>query len=248
VSGHREIELWCVDLSAAKAALLDVEARSPRLADDQLERAAAISDLNVRTEWQAAHIALRILLERACGSDLRRVAFAREERGRPYLVGSPSSFSLSHAPGIALIGVAPDGVIGVDIERTRPVRIAAARRDRIRAAGAAISSPSLPAAPDTSFLQAWVRLEALAKAEGCGIGRLLTRLGIMGSAAAAEQRSGPDMQARATAILAASPVARVNDLQLGHGLFAAVALSSTAAPPPVNWLPADAVELEKLAS
>jgi 4'-phosphopantetheinyl transferase len=242
---HREIELWCVDLSAASAALLHVEARTPRLADDELQRAAALSDPKVRDEWLAAHIALRLLLQRACGDSFHRVAFAREERGKPFLAGAPVSFSLSHAPGIALIGIARDGVIGVDIERTRPVRISAARRDRIRAAGAAISSSALPAAPDTSFLQAWVRLEALAKAEGCGVGRLLTRLGIMGTGAA-EQRTAPDTHARATALLAGSPVGRVNDLQLGQGLFAAIARSSTGAPPPVKWLPHGVDELEML--
>jgi 4'-phosphopantetheinyl transferase len=245
VNGPRDpVELWCVDLSAATNALLAVEARNPRLGDDELERAATLSDPNVRAEWQAAHIALRLLLERAWGSNARRVAFAREERGRPYLAGAPFAFSLSHAPGVALIGISTDGVIGVDIERPRAVRIDPARRARIRAAGSSITPAALSGDEDTSFLQAWVRLEALAKAEGCGIGRLLTRLGIMGEAA-----RGPvteeEMRARARALLGDSPVAAVHDLQLGEGVFAAVA-SSAAPAGPVNCLPHSLERLEML--
>jgi 4'-phosphopantetheinyl transferase len=92
-------------------------------------------------------------------------------------------FSLSHARGVALIGLTPAGTIGVDVERTREVRIAAERRAAIEAAGAALGA-SLAGDGNTRFLHAWVRLEAYAKADGCGIGRLLTQLSNLGVAAA----------------------------------------------------------------
>lgn len=236
-------ELWCVDLSAAGPALLAVEARTPRLSEPELQRAAALSDPAARQEWLATHIALRILIERACGADWCRIAFSHEERGKPTLAGAPVTFSLSHAPGLALIGLARQGAIGVDIERTRSVRIDDARRDRIREAGATLSSTQLPPA-DAGFLQAWVRLEALAKAEGCGIGRLLTRLGILGSRARAEADAAA-MRERATALLAESPVAIVHDLQLGASVYAAVACTSVPPQLAVRWLPTAVAALEK---
>lgn len=239
----REPELWCVDLAASASALHAIEASTPRLSEAETHRAAALSDPATREEWLAAHIALRLLIERACGTEWRRIAFAYEERGKPVLDGASIGFSLSHAPGLALIGIAPQGIIGVDIERARTVRIDPARRARIREAGAVLAPAPLPATDDEAFLQAWVRLEAFAKAEGCGIGRLLTRLGILG-AGAREARSVADMRARAAALHAESPVQAVHDLQLGAGVYAAVACSGSA-PPAARWLPTAIEALKK---
>ncbi len=236
-------ELWCVDLSAAGPALLAVEARTPRLSDPELLRAEALSSPAARQEWLAAHIALRILIERTCGADWRRIAFQHEERGKPALAGAPVTFSLAHTPGLALIGLARQGAIGVDIERMRSVRIDASRRDRIREAGATLSSAQLPP-DDAGFLQAWVRLEALAKAEGCGIGRLLTRLGILGAGARAAADAAA-MRDRAASLLAESPVETVHDLQLGASVYAAVACTGVPPRLAVSWLPTDAAALEK---
>lgn len=244
MNGTREPELWCVDLAASAPALHAIEASTPRLSEAETHRAAALSDPATREEWLAAHIALRLLIERACGTGWRRIAFAYEERGKPVLDGAPIGFSLSHASGLALIGIAPHGVIGVDVERARTVRIDPARRARIREAGAVLAPAPLPATDDDeAFLQAWVRLEALAKAEGCGIGRLLTRLGILGAGARATIDAAA-VKARAEALRAESPVQAVYDLQLGAAVYAAVACSG-AAQPAVRWLPAAIEALEK---
>ncbi len=237
-------ELWCIDLIAAAPALLAFEIRTPRLSEDETHRAASLSDRTVRDEWLAAHIALRLLIERACGAEWRRIAYAHDERGKPRLEGAPIAFSLSHASGLALIGIAREGIIGVDIERTRTVRIDPQRRARIRAAAMGLSSAPLPDADDAAFLQAWVRLEALAKAEGCGIGRLLTRLGILGSGARVPV-SVDEMAARAAALVAESPAGSVRDLQLGEAIFAALACPGAPAAPSVNWLSAGLGEREK---
>lgn len=238
-------EIWCIDLAAAAPALLQIERLTPRLADDEIARARALSDRTVREEWLATHIALRLLIERACGGQWRRVDFTRDERGKPRLDGAPITFSLSHAPGLALIAIAREGAIGVDIERMRTVRIAVARRDRIRAAGAGTCLEPLPDADDASFLQAWVRLEAFAKAEGCGIGRLLTRLGILGAGAEAPI-SAAEMHAKAAALVSASAIAAVRDLQLDAGTFAAAACPAARSDLPVSWLPTGSEQLQKL--
>ena len=180
MSGIQTPELWCVDLGAAGPALHTLEERTPRLSPADRVRASDLTDPIVRAEWLATHIALRLLIERAAGTQWRRAVFTRSERGKPHLDGTPLAFSISHAPGLALIGLAPRGSIGVDIERTRRVRVGEARRARIEEAGAALSNEPLPTEGNARFLQAWVRLESLAKADGCGIGRLLTRLGILG--------------------------------------------------------------------
>jgi len=234
VSGIETPELWCVDLAAAGAALHTLEERTPRLSAADRARAADLSDVTVRAEWVATHIALRLLIERAAGTQCRRATFVRSERGKPHLDGAPLAFSISHAPGLALIGLAPGGSIGVDVERTRRVRVGEARRARIEEAGAALSTAPLPTKGNARFLQAWVRLEALAKADGCGIGRLLTRLGILGAGNLV------------VALLAGDTPPSVRDLHLGDGVFAAVASIGIVAIGEPAWLPTRVESLEKL--
>ncbi|HWK37855.1 MAG TPA: hypothetical protein VNR88_02980 [Hyphomicrobium sp.] len=249
------IELWCVDLTAAAPALHAIEQHTPRLSADDRIRASSFSDDLVRTEWMATHIALRLLIERWDGARWRGAPYAVTERGKPHLPDAPLSFSISHARGVALIGISRIGSIGVDIERTRNVRIGAPRRERIEAAGAALNAEPLPSEGEGRFLQAWVRLEACAKAEGCGIGRLLTRLGILGSGAAARPDAGSEQDAAGEPAPASVPTPTerhlseqlsVRDLQLGGGTFAAVAAPGGAALGDIVWLPSDREALENL--
>jgi hypothetical protein len=90
-----------------------------------------------------------------------------------------------------------------------------------------------------------VRLEAFAKADGCGIGRLLTRLGILGAGGAArtDQRAASEIVAE---LVRESPHTVVSDLQLGDGVFAAVVVAGTEPPAEVSWLPSSVEGLEKL--
>jgi 4'-phosphopantetheinyl transferase len=202
------------------------------------ERAQGFTDRGVAEEWLAAQIALRLLLERAAGPQWRGVAFAHAEAGKPHLAGAPVSFSLSHALEVALIGIATEGSIGVDIERLRPVRMDAGRRARIEEAGGALVAAELPASGEARFLQAWVRLEAMAKAEGCGIGRVLSRLGIVAS------RKTQPLSGDAIASLVDGVVVR--DLKLGTGVFAAAAFCGGAVTDVVSWLPTTRDGLQKL--
>lgn len=245
MNGAQTTELWCVNLAAGAPALHAIEQRTPRLSPADHARAAAFSDTGVREEWLATHIALRLLIERAAGPQWRCTTLDRSERGKPHLGGTQLAFSISHAPGLALIGLAPRGAIGVDVERTRPVRIGEARRARIEDAGAALIARPLPSEGSARFLQAWVRLEAYAKADGCGIGRLLTRLGILGASAVArlEQIGVREIVAE---LVRESPDAVVNDLQLGDGIYAAAVFAGTEPPAEVSWLPSSVEGLEKL--
>lgn len=239
-------ELWCVDLLTAVPGLLAIEARTPRLSDEDRARASSFSDRTVREEWVATHIALRLLIERAAGARWRGVAYARSDRGKPHLEGIPLAFSLSHAPGLALIGIASQGSIGVDVERARPVRVGAARRTRIEEAGAALTDRPLPSEGSGRFLQAWVRLEAYAKADGCGLGRLLTQLGILGAGAVAlDEREGVAAIVHRMSSDPQSP-RLVIEPGLGEGVFAAVAASGAIVPGEPSWLPTSAEGLEKL--
>jgi 4'-phosphopantetheinyl transferase len=219
-----------------------MERREPRLSALDRQSARTFSDPAVATEWLATRAALRLLLERAAGAQWRGAPFVRTKQGRPHLEGAPVAFSVSHVAGLALIGLVSEGTIGVDLERARRVRVSGPRRRRIEEAGGALNADmALPDAEEARFLQAWVRLEAFAKADGCGIGRLLTRLGIIGG-------RGPTRDAvldRVEQAQAEMRGAATRDLGVGEGLFAAVTLGPALAVPEISWLPASIDGLDK---
>lgn len=209
------VELWLVELDAAAQALKDSEAAIARLSFDDMQRIESIAAAGVRDERRLTHIALRLLLERACGAGARRIDYMRSSTGRPALPGWEGAFSLSHAGGLALIGIAARGRIGVDIERERAVTFSDARRAEIVAAAEALAPDALLSGePDARIIQAWVRLEAVAKAEAGGIGAVLERLGV--GRGRGERAAG--------APLLSGPSLTVHDILVGRGLRAAAAL------------------------
>ena len=136
---------------------------------------------------RAAHIALRVLIARRAGIDIATAPFEIGPQGKPALAsGRQPYFSLSHSGARALIALSVQAGVGIDIEAPRRPRLSERRREQIIAAGIAIAGGQpLPGdTPDRRMLQAWVRLEAIAKGNGEGMGRLLGRLGIFGGGAA----------------------------------------------------------------
>ncbi|MEZ5851928.1 MAG: hypothetical protein R3D68_14880 [Hyphomicrobiaceae bacterium] len=180
-------------------------------------------------ERRAAYALLRLLLAKEVGRECAALPIMRTPGGKPRLAGADIAFNLSRSGDLLAIGLSGVGPVGIDIERRRPIKAAPHRQARIVAAGEAIASGrALPVAPEdaeASYLQAWVRLEALAKATGEGIGTLLTRLGIIGGAAQTAAQPGEAW--------------RIEDLEPGDGLFAALACPRSQGCVTAHWLPAD---------
>ena len=232
----RGAEVWLVDLAASAAAVHDIEVRTPRLSLDDCAKCDRMADEAAGRERRAAHIALRVLIERAFGPHWRKVAYHVSAEGKPMLPGAMGDFSLSHIPGWALIALTSEGPIGADLERRRPVTLSADRRGQIEAAAAALAPQALlPVEPEAQLLQSWVRLEAVAKAEGTGIGPLLTELGVM--------RSGHASHASGSVL---AEKYSVHDLNPGEGRYAAVAVARGQALPGLMILPARAEEIAAL--
>lgn len=215
------LELWLVDLDATAGSLLAAEADCSRLSPQEAERAQAITDDSARRRWLSAHIALRLLLERWGGAGLRAQPFQFAPGGRPFLSGPAPHFSLSHAGQFALIGLTRSAPLGVDIEVISPRIMPRERRSRLvafandvaggaelpdvhpsLASGArAAAGPAESANVETAtFIQAWCRVEAFAKADGRGLLAVLSQAGIMGPA-----RDAPGAGDHAVAVACASP-------------------------------------------
>jgi 4'-phosphopantetheinyl transferase len=230
-----ETELWLVDLDKAAAALAAVEVATPRLSDDILRRLEEMAD-DARSERRLAHIALRILLERRLGSGIRGTPFKRSASGKLSLASSGASFSLAHTRGLALIAISDGGPLGVDIERARDVRMPDSRRAPIEREAVALAADAPLSGPgrDARFLNAWVRIEAAAKAQGEGVGPLLERL-------------RPDRAAEPPpgATEGPGPIV-VHDVSISAGIFAAVACQAGQPPPLLRHFPQTDVEIDSL--
>jgi 4'-phosphopantetheinyl transferase len=229
-----ETELWLVDLDRTEAALETLEAATPRLSADTHQRLDAMADEAARRERRLAHIALRILLERRLGHGMRGTPFVRSATGKPSLPGHGIVFSLAHAGGLALIGLAERDPLGVDLERRHPDRVPDARRAPIEAEAVALAA-GVPLAgdhPDARFLQAWVRIEAAAKALGHGVGAILERL----------RPGGPEPLVPAHH----RPQIDVHDVAIAEDVYAAIALPAGLEPPPPGAFPDTAAGIDDL--
>ena len=129
-----------------------------------------------RRRFVLAHAALRLFLARCLGIEPVRVLYENEDHGKPRLVSglAPLQFNLSHSGEMALVAVARDRSVGVDLEHVRDVR------DLLRIADAHFSTVereelrSLPQADrQAAFFRCWTRKEAVIKASGEGLAREL---------------------------------------------------------------------------
>ena len=96
------------------------------------------------------------------------VAIVRTVEGKPVVEGATLKVNLAHSGSIALVAVACDGDVGVDVEQRRediagwalPAHaLTRAERSRVEAA------PD----PARAFLELWTQKEALTKAAGVGL-------------------------------------------------------------------------------
>jgi 4'-phosphopantetheinyl transferase len=224
-----QVDLWLVDLERCAQALFELDDASRSLL--KLDHSSA--EHPQQQQKQLAHIALRLVLARNLGPATSQRRFERTARGQPVLITPPGeqpvAFSLSHTNTHALIGVTFGPMIGVDLEHPRAISMTPARRELIERAAAPLTARDLPITSQARTLQAWVRLEALAKADGSGIGRMMTAIGAVG---------GTKPAASASAALACAERLNlaVHDLAL-PGAYGAVAIDASANLPLLNTLP-----------
>ena len=164
------VDVWLLVLDGEQSdAVLDAQER---------ERAARFMRAADRRRWTAAHAALRQLLAAYVDADPRALRFAEGPNGKPELVAGEDRragqlrFNLSHSGGTALIAVACEREVGVDVELPRRAvdHVAIARRVLTAAEADRIAAIADPHERERAFLQAWVRWEAVLKCRGTGIG------------------------------------------------------------------------------
>ncbi len=164
-----EIQVWLIPLPdiaqypSASADLLSVE---------EAARAARFIFPRDRARFIVAHAALREILGSCTGQDAKSLVIGVAEKGKPYLAEHPRvRFNLSHSGSFAMLAVALDREVGVDIECIKPQRSTDSIAERFFAPA---EVRDLLATPEdrrvAAFFACWSRKEAYIKARGLGLG------------------------------------------------------------------------------
>lgn len=164
------VDVWLVALD--RALPLD------SLSEGERERAARFVRDEDGRRWAAARTALRLLLAGYAEADPHALRFKEGPHGKPALAtdagvaASGLRFNLSHSGEVALIAVALDREVGVDVELPRRAvdHVAIARRILSAEEAERLAALGDPHERERAFLRAWVRWEAVLKCRGTGIG------------------------------------------------------------------------------
>lgn len=169
--GRDQVHCWHTSLDLAPATLARLQST---LSSAERARGERFRFERDRRRYIAAHGVLRQVLAGYLGVAPQRLAFVHNAFGKPSLhpsFGDALRFNLSHSAGLALIGIALDAEIGVDVEQLRacPDELLIARQllPMAQASGwCALARPQRTQA----FLAAWTLREACLKARGIGFG------------------------------------------------------------------------------
>jgi len=162
-----EVHVWRVPLDAPPDVLRFCRAA---LSPDERERAARFKVPGLEDRFTLARGALRDVLARYLGIAPAEVAFRYAARGKPFLDVTWLRFNLSHSNTRALVAVARDRDLGVDIERIEPSRATGGIAQRFFAPAEVGALMRLPEDQRVhGFFNCWSRKESYIKALGEGL-------------------------------------------------------------------------------
>lgn len=153
------------------AAWLDqAEAAEHLLDPGERQRAARFRFAHDRVAYVLAHAMWRSALALCLRCEAAAVRVTSTSAGQPQLPGTPWATSLSHSGSWVALAVGRTAVLGVDIERSPPLRALNDLVSTVCTPREAIDMHDLPpAAREHAMLRLWTRKEALLKAFGTGL-------------------------------------------------------------------------------
>jgi 4'-phosphopantetheinyl transferase len=171
------VHLWQTPLEDRAS---EVTAWYELLSRDEQDRALRFREGRPRNDFVVTRGTLRALLARYLGTAPQEVHFCYAIHGKPLLGGNSNlCFNVSHTRGLAMMAVAQDRAIGVDVEnvnRDTDVKPLAERffSESERQALRHLSGQELRAA----FSRCWTRKEAYIKAKGDGLALPLSQFDV----------------------------------------------------------------------
>ena len=170
-----EIHVWRIELAAASSD----PAHAALLSRDEQKRAARLLCEHKRARFIAGRSALRRLLGTYLGALPQTLVFRYGPHGKPALDRAASDavirFNFSHSEDLALLAVAVEREVGIDIEyRHRDISVAPFSRHVLSENETAALQRFPAERRQQALLTAWTRKEAYVKALGEGLSRSLT--------------------------------------------------------------------------
>ncbi|MDB6066685.1 MAG: 4-phosphopantetheinyl transferase [Pedosphaera sp.] len=163
-----EVQVWATSLSRTPQ---QIAASAKTLSADEQARADRFRFDRDRNRFMAGRGVLRAILGHALNKEPVDIKFAYSERGKPRLIGHEAvRFNLAHTEDMALLAVARDWNVGVDVERIRALRDADGVAKRFFSARESNGLNALSGdEKNAAFFNLWTRKEAWLKATGDGI-------------------------------------------------------------------------------
>jgi len=164
------VHIWRVDLRVSPDC---AERFTATLAPDERARAARFRFPEHRERFIAAHGALRDILSRYLDLPADQLTFSITPHGKPTLAAPDHAwlqFNLSHSGALALIAVARDRPIGIDVEHLIPPDNFPRLVEQFFSANENAAFRALPESKRAAaFFAGWTRKEAYVKALGTGV-------------------------------------------------------------------------------
>jgi 4'-phosphopantetheinyl transferase len=162
-----QVDVWRISLNLEPDS---VKPAGSFLSADESKRAARFHFPADRDHYIAAHTRLRDILTRYIHCSADELAFSTNPHGKPWLRSRELEFNLSHSGDFALVAVAGNRRVGIDLERIRPGISAhvIARQYFSKAEVEELENLQMDQR-EAAFFTCWTRKEAFIKARGLGL-------------------------------------------------------------------------------
>lgn len=160
-----EVHIWKIDLSVA----IEIDPRSV-LSADEIDHASRFHLGKDRQRFEIAHAALRVILGRYLNLAPETLVFAKTDYGKPFLVNHEAAgvlFNLAYSKDLALIAVAREREVGIDVEFIDPDFASNEVAEHFFSIAEIFTLSGLdPNIRTQAFFNCWTRKEAYVKARG----------------------------------------------------------------------------------
>jgi len=162
-----QVDVWRAQLNLPDDSLKRLEST---LSTDETQRAAHFHFPADSDRFIAAHGCLRDVLRRYLHCEPGHLQFSVNQYGKPELIHHKLEFNISHSGDFALVVVAQEHKVGVDVERIRSDMELENIASRYFSQREVLELMALPPEQKVSaFFNCWTRKEAYIKAQGFGL-------------------------------------------------------------------------------
>jgi 4'-phosphopantetheinyl transferase len=167
-----QLQVWRIHLPGIDPSAGLLEQCLSLLSQPEQERAQRRTHPEARLHSVIGRGCLRVLLGAALQVDPREVPLVTGSNGKPLLVDNELAFNVAHSGNCILIALCHGTSVGIDIEQINPEMdyLPVAQDSLTPAEFSHLLAIADPAKRRRTFYRFWVRKEAIAKADGRGLG------------------------------------------------------------------------------